>query len=72
MKTILFIKEVFGELLAFILILLIFGGFYFSHPSLTMEQTLKDVLLAVVFYFFGSSAGSKRKTEKMEAEKPEK
>lgn len=39
----------------------IFAYFFFGSGDVSIVTTCKDVLLAVVFYFFGSSAGSRRK-----------
>lgn len=67
MKTIKTIKELFGELLALVLIIGIFILMAYAKIDESTRSTLKDILLAVVFYFFGSSAGSKRKQESIDS-----
>lgn len=61
MNFITLIKEIFSEILAVILIIGILLIYAFVKIEEGTRVTLENVLLAVVFYFFGSSAGSRRK-----------
>jgi len=48
----------FSHVFSLVLTVGIFSYFFFGSHDAGTTATCKDVLLAVVFYFFGSSAGS--------------